>query len=54
MSNLGYMTIYQHVNMRADSLCHRGFLPNYKDKKMFEKTRTPLFSMESQVPLKEL
>ncbi|HHU69905.1 MAG TPA: TIGR03960 family B12-binding radical SAM protein [Thermoanaerobacterales bacterium] len=53
MSNLGFMSIYYQINTRIDSLCHRGFLPSRNNEKTFQKTRTPLFSLESQTPLKD-
>jgi radical SAM family uncharacterized protein len=53
MSNLGFMSIYYQINIRRDTLCHRGFLPFKGDEKAFYKTNTPLFSLESQVPLKD-
>lgn len=53
MSNLGFMSIYYQINIRRDTLCHRGFLPFKGDEKAFYKTNTLLFSLESQVPLKD-
>lgn len=53
MSNLGFMSIYYQINTRFDSLCHRGFLPSHSDEKALKKTKTPLFSLEYQVPLKD-
>jgi len=53
MSNLGFMSIYNQINKRPDSLCHRGFLPFRDEMVIFKKTKTPLFTLECQKPLKD-
>ena len=51
MSNLGIHIIYELLNKRRDALCERFFLPEKKSIGEYEKTRTPLLSMETQTPL---
>ena len=51
MSNLGLHILYQLINAEADMACERFFLPNASLRKLYEKTNTPLLSMETQRPL---
>ena len=51
MSNLGFLTIYHHLNLRHDVMCERAFLPEKQDVLEFERTKTTLFSCENQRPL---
>ena len=51
MSNLGFQTIYRHLNALPDVVCERVFLPDAVDVAELQRTRTPLFSLESQRPL---
>ena len=51
MSNLGFQTIYRHLNALPDVVCERVFLPDPADVAELERTRTPPFSLESQRPL---
>lgn len=51
MSNLGLHIIYRLLNQRADTACERLFLPEKKVQAEYEKTRTPLLSMETQTAL---
>jgi radical SAM family uncharacterized protein len=53
MSNLGFQTIYHHLNMRDDVVCERAFLPDKHDIAEHYRTNTPLFSYENQLPLQE-
>lgn len=53
MSNLGLHIIYDLLNRRDDTACERVFLPDVKDLKRYENTRTPVMSMETQSPLYE-
>jgi radical SAM superfamily enzyme YgiQ (UPF0313 family) len=53
MSNLGFQKIYTLLNQYDDVLCERSFLPEPADIALHQKHRTPLFSLESQKPLKE-
>lgn len=49
MSSLGYQTIYRILNNRQDTSCERAFLP--EDLERYRKTRTPLFTYESETPV---
>jgi len=51
MSNLGMHIIYELLNNRIDTSCERVFLPESKTIAQIERTRTPLISMETQMPL---
>jgi radical SAM superfamily enzyme YgiQ (UPF0313 family) len=51
MSNLGFQTIYRHLNALPDVVCERVFLPDAADIAELQRTRTPVFSLESQRPL---
>ncbi len=51
MSNLGLHILYQLVNGRGDTACERFFLPDRGDEREYEKTNTPLLSVETQRPL---
>lgn len=47
MSNQGFLTVYQLLNSRDDTLCERFFLPDPEDLVEHRKTGYPLFSLES-------
>ncbi|MDH7499318.1 MAG: radical SAM protein [candidate division NC10 bacterium] len=51
MSNLGFLAIYHYLNAHPAILCERAFLPDPQDLPEFERTKTPLFSLESGRPL---
>ena len=51
MSNLGLHIIYEEINLRNDSVCERIFLPEKKELEAYEKTKTPLMSVETQRPM---
>lgn len=51
MSNLGFQTIYWHLNQLPDVVCERVFLPDPADVEEMRRTRTAPFSLESQRPL---
>jgi len=53
MSNLGLHIIYQQINSRHDTACERIFLPEAKLLQEYEKTHTPLLTLETQRPLNE-
>jgi len=53
MSNLGLQTVYHHLNSLEYVLCERVFLPDDEDLEEYQRTNTPLFSLESQRPLYE-
>ena len=48
MSNLGLHIIYEEINLRHDSVCERIFLPEKKELEAYDKTKTPLMSVETQ------
>lgn len=51
MSNLGLHIIYEEINLRNDSVCERIFLPEKKELDVYDKTKTPLMSVETQRPM---
>ncbi|MBI3600144.1 MAG: B12-binding domain-containing radical SAM protein, partial [Nitrospinae bacterium] len=51
MSNIGFQKIYSLLNLHADILCERVFLPSQEDVIHFQKENIPLFSLESQTPV---
>src|SRR3989440_7014375 len=51
MSNLGFQTIYRHLNALPDVVCERGFMPEPADVDAMRRTPTPPLSLESQRPL---
>src|SRR5262245_25401213 len=51
MSNLGFQTIYDHLNALPDVVCERVFFPDPEDVGEYARTRTAPFSLESQRPL---
>jgi radical SAM family uncharacterized protein len=51
MSNLGFQTIYRHLNELPDVVCERVFLPDPADMVEMQRTQSPPFSLESQRPL---
>ncbi len=53
MSNLGLHIIYELLNKRSDTACERVFLPERKSIERYENTRTPLMSVENQLPLQQ-
>jgi len=48
MSNLGFLSVYQELNCRADTRCERFFLPDPEDLAEHRRTGYRLFSLESQ------
>jgi len=53
MSNLGFQAIYHLLNDLDYVVCERAFLPDDRDISEFQRTGTPLFSLESQRPFTE-
>lgn len=53
MSNLGYQLVYRLLNEREDTCCERVFLADPADEEEHRRSRTPLFSWESQRPISE-
>ncbi|MCY3712211.1 MAG: radical SAM protein [Gemmatimonadetes bacterium] len=51
MSNLGFQTIYRHLNERDDVVCERAFLPEPSSLETLSRTRKPLVTLESGLPL---
>jgi radical SAM superfamily enzyme YgiQ (UPF0313 family) len=53
MSNLGFQTIYWHLNQRSGLVCERAFFPDPEDLPEHDRLRAPVLSLESQRPLSE-
>src|SRR5437867_259879 len=53
MSNLGFQTIYRHLNALPDVVCERVFLPDQEDAEEMRRSATPPFSLESLRPLRD-
>jgi radical SAM superfamily enzyme YgiQ (UPF0313 family) len=53
MSNLGFQTIYRHLNALPDVVCERVFLPDPEDLPEHRRTGMPAFSLESKRPLRD-
>jgi radical SAM family uncharacterized protein len=51
MSNLGFQTIYRHLNLLPDVVCERVFMPDPADVDELRRTRSVPLSLESQRPL---
>ena len=51
MSNLGLHIIYEEINLCPASVCERIFLPEKKELDAYDKTKTPLMSVETQRPM---
>jgi radical SAM superfamily enzyme YgiQ (UPF0313 family) len=51
MSNLGFQTIYAHLNALPQVVCERVFFPDAEDLDEHARTATPPLSLESQRPL---
>src|SRR5438874_7591165 len=51
MSNLGFQTIYRHLNAMPDVVCERVFMPEPADLDEMRRAQTPPFSLESLRPL---
>lgn len=53
MANLGFQAVYGLVNAIDSCVCERAFLPEKADLAEHARTGTPLFSYESQTPVRE-
>ena len=53
MANLGLHTMYELFNSIPDVCCERVFLPDTNELKEYEKSRTPLLSLETQTPVRD-
>jgi radical SAM superfamily enzyme YgiQ (UPF0313 family) len=51
MSNLGFQLLYRLLNALPDVVCERAFLPELSEGRAYERTATPLLSLESGKPL---
>ena len=51
MSNLGFQTIYDHLNALPNVVCERVFFPDAEDLDEHARTSTPPLSLESHRPL---
>ncbi|MDQ4120203.1 MAG: radical SAM protein [Acidobacteriota bacterium] len=52
MANLGLHTMYELFNRIPEVSCERVFLPDEQEMREYEKSRTPLLSLESQTPVR--
>src|SRR3989442_15042438 len=53
MSNLGFQTIYEHLNAVPDVVCERVFFPDPEDLEEQRRSGTAPFSLESLRPLRD-
>jgi len=53
MANLGFQSVYRIINELTQTVCERAFLPERADLLEFQRSATPLFSLESQKPLQD-
>jgi radical SAM superfamily enzyme YgiQ (UPF0313 family) len=53
MANLGLHTMYELFNKIPEVACERVFLPDDFEMREYEKSRTPLLSLETQTPVKD-
>jgi radical SAM family uncharacterized protein len=52
MSNLGFHAVYRLFNAQPETRCERVFLPDPEDIDEYARTGTPLFSLETQRPVR--
>lgn len=53
MANLGFQSVYELFNRVAEVACERVFLPDADELREYERTNTPLLSLESQTPVRD-
>ncbi len=53
MANLGFHAMYEIFNNIPEVSCERVFLPDEREMREYEKSRTPLLSLESQTPVRD-
>jgi radical SAM superfamily enzyme YgiQ (UPF0313 family) len=53
MANLGFQSVYELFNRVPEVSCERVFLPDEAELREYERTGTPLLSMESQTPVRD-
>jgi radical SAM superfamily enzyme YgiQ (UPF0313 family) len=51
MANLGFQSVYELFNRVPEVACERVFLPDDAELREYERTNTPLLSLESQTPV---
>src|SRR4051812_45488906 len=52
MANLGFQSMYELFNRIPEVSCERVFLPDAREEREYEKSRSPLLSLESQTPVR--
>jgi radical SAM superfamily enzyme YgiQ (UPF0313 family) len=53
MANLGFQAMYELFNRIPEVSCERVFLPDERELREYEKSGTPLLSLESQTPVRD-
>ncbi|HEV2800113.1 MAG TPA: radical SAM protein [Pyrinomonadaceae bacterium] len=53
MANLGFHAVYEIFNNLPEVSCERVFLPDEVELREYEKSRTPLLSLETQTPVRD-
>src|ERR687885_932411 len=53
MANLGFQSVYELFNRAPEVSCERIFLPDDDELREYERTGTPLLSLESQTPVRD-
>jgi len=53
MANLGFHSVYELFNNTPEVSCERVFLPDERELREYERTRTPLLSLETQTPVRD-
>ena len=53
MANLGFQAVYEIFNNIPEVSCERVFLPDEQELREYEKTGTPLLSLETQRPVRD-
>src|SRR3954470_961579 len=53
MANLGFQSVYELFNRVPEVACERVFLPDADELREYERTNTPLLSLESQTPVRD-
>jgi radical SAM superfamily enzyme YgiQ (UPF0313 family) len=53
MANLGFQSVYELFNRVPEVSCERVFLPDDAELREYERTNTPLLSLESQTPVRD-
>lgn len=53
MANLGFQAMYELFNRIPEVSCERVFLPDERELREYEKSRTPLVSLESQTTVRD-